>query len=145
VAAADREVRFGPGRAIPAAELDIRFSRSGGPGGQNVNKVETRAEVRVDVAGTPRLSADERGRVLAKLASRLTKDGVLCVLCDRTRHRERNLREALQKAGEVLREALVRPRVRRATRPTKGSKVRRLEEKRRRSEVKSGRRHPGAD
>ena len=142
VATGDREVRVRPGLVIPAADLGIRFSRSGGPGGQNVNKVETRAEVRFDLAGTPLLAPEEKARALAKLAPRLTKEGVLIVLCDRTRHRERNLREALSRMGEVLREALHRPKPRRRTRPTRGSKERRLAEKKRRGEVKRARR-PG--
>ncbi len=121
---------------IPPAALDIRFSRSGGPGGQNVNKVETRAEVRFDLAGTALLSPQEKARAMTMLATRLTKDGILSVLCDRTRHRERNLREALFRMGEILRAALHRPKTRRPTRPTRASKRRRVDEKRHRGEVK---------
>lgn len=143
--ASSREVRVGPGLTIPGSALDIRFSRSGGPGGQNVNKVETRAEVRFHLAATPLLGEEDRARVMAKLASRLTKEGWLAVACDRTRHRERNLLEALDRMGEVLRAALHRPRKRRPTRPTRGSKERRLEGKRRRSEVKRARRPGGAE
>ena len=139
-----REVRVGPGLVIPASALDIRFSRSGGPGGQNVNKVETRAEVRFHLAASPLLGEEDRRRAMAKLATRLTKEGWLPVACDRTRHRERNLNEALERMGEILRAALVRPRRRRPTRPTKGSKERRLGEKKRRSEITRGRRPGGA-
>lgn len=140
--AADREVRVRTGLVIPAAALDIRFSRSGGPGGQNVNKVETRAEVRFDLAGSPLLGEEERARALLRLASRLTKEGVLAVACERTRHRERNLREALSRMGEILRGALARPKRRRPTRPSRSSRERRLADKRRRSEVKRVRRAP---
>jgi ribosome-associated protein len=143
VATGEREVRVRPGLVIPASALDIRFSRSGGPGGQNVNKVETRAEVRFDLAATGLLEPGERARALARLAPRLTKDGVLAVACDRTRHRERNLREALFRMGEVLRGALERPRPRRATRPTRASRERRLDAKRRRAAVKRARRATG--
>ena len=145
--AAGREVRVRPGLVIPASELDIRFSRSGGPGGQNVNKVETRVEVRFDLAGTDRLGEGERNRALERLASRLTAEGVLAVACDRTRHRERNLREALARMGEILRAALSRPRKRRPTRPTRASVERRLAEKRRRADTKRARRpaDPDAD
>ncbi|MCK6478942.1 MAG: aminoacyl-tRNA hydrolase [Planctomycetes bacterium] len=136
---ADREVRVRPGLVIPASALEIRFSRSGGPGGQNVNKVETRAEVLFDLAGSPLLGEEERRRALGRLAPRLTNAGRLDVACDRTRHRERNLREALQRMGEILREALARPKRRRPTAPTRGSRERRLGEKRRRSEVKRAR------
>jgi ribosome-associated protein len=145
VASGDREVRVRPGLVIPPAALEIRFSRSGGPGGQNVNKVETRAEVRFDLAGTDLLGAEDRARALERLASRLTKEGVLVVVCDRTRHRERNLREALFRTGEILREAMRRPKARRRTQPTRASRERRLEEKRRRGEVKRGRGSPGED
>ena len=137
---AAREVRVRPGFVIPAAALEIRFSRSGGPGGQNVNKVETRAEVRFHLAATTLLPAEERLRAVAKLGPRLTNDGWLIVACGRTRHRERNLQEALERLGEALQEALHRPKRRRPTRPTRGSKERRLGEKKRRSEIKRGRR-----
>ena len=140
MSAADREVRVRPGLVLPASALAIRFSRSGGPGGQNVNKVETRAEVLFDLAGTTLLGPADRARAMARLASRLTKDGVLAVACDRTRHRERNLREALERMGEILREAILPPRPRRPTRPTRASKERRLDAKRRRSALKRDRR-----
>ena len=140
MSAADREVRVRPGLVLPASAIAIRFSRSGGPGGQNVNKVETKAEVLFDLAGTTLLGPADRARAMARLASRLTKEGVLAVACDRTRHRERNLREALERMGELLRAAILPPRPRRPTRPTRASKERRLEEKRRRSARKRDRR-----
>ncbi len=145
MASGDREVRVRPGLVLPGSDLEIRFSRSGGPGGQNVNKVETRAEVRFDLAGSDLLGPEEKARAMAKLASRLTKDGVLSVLCDRTRHRERNLCEALSRMGEVLRAALHRPKPRKATRPTRASKRRRIDDKRRRGEVKRGRGTPAGE
>ena len=140
MSAADREVRVRPGLVLPASAIAIRFSRSGGPGGQNVNKVETKAEVLFDLAGTTLLGPADRARAMARLASRLTKEGVLAVACDRTRHRERNLREALERMGELLRAAILPPRPRRPTRPTRASMERRLEEKRRRSARKRDRR-----
>jgi ribosome-associated protein len=140
VTGADREVRVRPDLVLPASALVIRFSRSGGPGGQNVNKVETRAEVLFDLAGSPLLGPADRARALARLATRLTKEGVLAVACDRTRHRERNLREALERMGEILRDAMIPPRPRRPTRPTRASRERRLEDKRRRSARKRDRR-----
>ena len=140
MSASDREVRVRPDLVLPASAIAIRFSRSGGPGGQNVNKVETKAEVLFDLAGTTLLAPADRARAMARLASRLTKEGVLAVACDRTRHRERNLREALERMGEILRAAILPPRPRRPTRPTRGSKERRLEDKRRRSARKRDRR-----
>ena len=140
MSAEDREVRVRPGLVLPASAISIRFSRSGGPGGQNVNKVETKAEVLFDLAGTTLLGPADRARAMARLASRLTKEGVLAVACDRTRHRERNLREALERMGEILRAAILPPRPRRPTRPTRASKERRLDEKRRRSARKRDRR-----
>ncbi len=124
---------------LPAAALDIRFSRSGGPGGQNVNKVETRAEVRFDLRGSPLLRDADRERALARLATRLTNDGVLAVASERTRHRERNLQEALDRMGELLREAMRPPKVRRPTRPGRAAKERRLKAKRHHAERKAGR------
>ncbi len=143
--AAHREVRVRPGLVLPAAALEVRFSRSGGPGGQNVNKVETRAEVRFDLAGSPLLREEDRRRALERLAPRLTNDGVLIVTCERTRHRERNLREALSRMGEILRAATVPPKPRRRTRPTRASKERRLEGKRRLSDTKRRRREGAED
>jgi len=140
VARASREVRVRPGLVLPGAALEIRFSRSGGPGGQNVNRVETRAEVRFDLRATTLLRPAEKARALARLASRLTVAGVLAVTCDRTRHRERNLQEALERLGEVLRAALFVPRPRRPTRPGRAARERRLAGKRARSAVKATRR-----
>lgn len=145
MASGDREVRVRPGLVLPGSALEIRFSRSGGPGGQNVNKVETRAEVRFDLAGSDLLGPEEKARATAALATRLTKDGVLSVLCDRTRHRERNLREALFRMGEILRAALHRPKQRRPTRPTRASKRRRVDDKRHRGEVKRARGAPAGE
>ena len=142
---ARREVRVRPGLVIPEGAISIRFSRSGGPGGQNVNKVETRAEVLFDLAGSDLLSPADRARATARLASRLTKEGVLAVACERTRHRERNLREALERMGEILREAILPPKPRRRTRPTRSSRERRLESKRREGEKKKWRRKGSDD
>jgi len=145
VSVARREVRVRPGLVIPEGAISIRFSRSGGPGGQNVNKVETRAEVLFDLAGSDLLSPADRARATARLASRLTKEGVLAVACERTRHRERNLREALERMGEILREAILPPKPRRRTRPTRSSRERRLESKRREGEKKKWRRKGSDD
>jgi ribosome-associated protein len=137
---ASREVRVRTNLVIPQGDLDIRFSRSSGPGGQNVNKVESRAEVRFDIAGTTLLAPVEKARALTRLGPRLIGEGVLAVACERTRHRERNLQEALETLGDLLREALRPPRIRRPTKPTGASKRKRVETKRRRGAVKFTRR-----
>jgi ribosome-associated protein len=130
---------------IPLSELSYRFSRSGGPGGQNVNKVETRVEVRFTPAESSALTPEEVERISRKLAPRMTGEGEILVVADTTRHRERNRQEALDRLAALIEEALRVPKRRRKTRPTRASKERRLEEKRQRSETKRHRRPPKED
>ncbi len=134
----------GPAR-IPLAEIGIRFSRSGGPGGQNVNKVETRVEVRFRPGASAALSPEQRSRVLAALATRLTAAGEIVVVSSRTRHRERNRADALGRLAVLLGAALRPPRRRVKTKPTRASREHRLDVKRRRSTRKSDRRRPAED
>jgi ribosome-associated protein len=127
------------GWVIPAAELVERFSRSSGPGGQGVNTADTRVQLSFDVAGSPSLSDDLRARVLDRLADRLV-DGVITVTASEHRTQIDNRRAARDRLADVLREAAAPPAAkRRATRPTRGSKERRLSEKKRRGETKRGR------
>jgi ribosome-associated protein len=128
---------------IPESELDWRFSRSSGPGGQGVNTTDSRVELLFDVAATPSLGPVLRARALARLASRLS-DGVLSVRASEHRSQLRNREEAERRMAAILSEAIAPPpRPRRPTKPTRGSVNRRIEVKKRRSEVKRLRRPDG--
>lgn len=125
--------------AIPVAELEWRFSRSGGPGGQHANTADTRVEVRFDVAGSPSLTEGQRARLLERLGTE-----VRVVASDR-RSQARNRQLALERLGDRLAEALAVEAPRRATRPTRASVHRRLDAKRARSQRKAGRRRVDPD
>lgn len=131
--------------AIPAAELEIRATRAGGPGGQHVNKTSTRVEVAWNLRGSSAVTAAERARLTTRLASRLDTRGTLRVVAADTRSQARNRELALERLASVVRKALVIPKVRRATKPTHGSKLRRLETKKRRSTQKRDRRWKGEE
>jgi len=120
-------------------ELVFKFSRSGGPGGQNVNKVNTRATLFFDVANCESFSDVQRQRILKRLATRANKDGVIRVVSQRYRTQKANRRVAVERLQELLRGALKKKAVRRKTRVPKAVKQRRLEEKRRRSLLKQQR------
>ena len=125
-----------PELAIPDSELVERFVRSGGPGGQNVNKVSTAVELRFDVARSPSLPEAVRARLLARRDRRLTDEGVLVLSAQRFRTQERNREDARERLGALIAAATVAPKKRIATRPTKGAKERRLGAKRERAGVK---------
>ena len=129
-----------PRLTIPAGELAIAFARSSGAGGQNVNKVESKVELRWNVRGSSVLRDDDRMWLLGRLASRLTGDGTLIVTSQATRDQQKNREDAASKLALIVRAALERPKTRRATRPTRGSQKRRVEAKRHRSEIKRNRR-----
>lgn len=122
--------------AIPLSELEWRFSASGGPGGQHANRSNTRAEVRFDVAGSPSLLEVHRERLVQRLGP------VVRVVADDERSQLRNRDLALERLRARLAEALRVERTRRPTAPTRGSKLRRLESKKRRSDIKRLRRPP---
>ena len=132
--------------AIDEAELQESFIRASGPGGQNVNKVESAVQLRFDVRNSPSLPEDVKARLERLAGSRLTNDGVLIITAQRFRTQERNREDAQTRLVELIRQATERPKPRRPTRPTLASKKRRLEAKGRRSEIKKGRgAKPGFD
>lgn len=124
---------------IPAAELRLSFARSGGPGGQNVNKVSSKAVLHFDVQNSPSLPPDVRGRFLTQFASRITTAGEVVIHSDEHRDQPKNIKAGLEKLRQMILAVLKPPKKRRATKPTKGSKRRRLNDKKSRSEVKQGR------
>ena len=136
-----------PGRhdrfRVPDDELSWRFSRSSGPGGQHVNTSDTRVEVSWDLAPSSALSATQRAQALERLRTRLV-DGTLTIASSQYRSQHRNREAARVRLEQVVAAAIVPPRPRRATRPTRGSQQRRIDAKKRRGDVKRSRRRPGA-
>jgi ribosome-associated protein len=130
-----RDLDLGDGIVVPADLLRAVFSRSGGPGGQNVNKVETRVTIEVDVDALP-LPEDRKARVRQRLASRINRDGVLRVTSQVARSQSDNRDRALARMEELLRESLIEQKPRRKTRVPKGVKEKRLDEKKKRSQTK---------
>ncbi len=139
------DLRVRRGLVIPAAELRETASRSSGPGGQHVNTSSTRVTLRWNVETSPTLSDRQRTRLLSRLAHRLTRDGELILHAGRARSRARNRERVRERLVELVSEGLAVPRKRVATRPSAGARTRRLQQKKRRSATKSGRRPPGID
>ncbi|HEX3760739.1 MAG TPA: alternative ribosome rescue aminoacyl-tRNA hydrolase ArfB [Kofleriaceae bacterium] len=124
---------------IPAAELAIAFARSGGPGGQNVNKVASKVELRWNPTTSAALTDDERAWLVHRLRSRLTGDGTLIVTSTATRDQGKNRDDATSKLALIVRAALVRPKPRRVTQPSRSAKRRRVADKRHHAEIKRSR------
>ena len=131
--------------AIDEREIEESFIRASGPGGQNVNKLSTAVQLRFDVRHSPSLPNDVAIRLMRLAGKRLTKDGVIVLIAQSNRTQERNRAEARERLIELIREASVKPVPRRATKPTKASKTKRLEGKKLRSNVKDMRGKVRAD
>jgi ribosome-associated protein len=134
-----------PGIEVPASEIRPEYSRSSGPGGQNVNKVESRVTLRYRLETSAAIPSEDRARMIEKLKSRLTKLGEILVSCDSYRDRGRNEDEAFDRLEQLLQRAYVKPRARKKTKPSRGSKERRLKNKKQTSARKAGRRRPDVE
>jgi len=138
-------IQVTPSIVIPESEISERFVRASGPGGQNVNKVSTAVELRFDPSQSTSIPADARDRLRALAGSRMTADGVVVIDARRHRTQAQNREDARERLADLVRQALVKPRRRRKTKPGKAAIERRIETKKRRSDTKRGRGRIGDD
>ena len=132
-------LEIAPGVVIPASDLSFAFVRASGPGGQNVNKVSSAVQLRFDLAGSTALSDPVKSRLRALAGRRLTDEGAILIIARNQRSQDHNRREALERLADLVQRALIAPKVRKATKPTRASKERRLESKVRQRRTKQGR------
>ena len=131
--------------SIPRSELDVRVSRSSGAGGQHVNKTSSRVEIFWNIAASRAIGEEQRARLLEKLASRITTDGSIRVVASDLRSQSRNRELAEERLADMVRRALIVPRKRKATKPTRAAKEARLDSKKRQSHKKRERQNKSFD
>ena len=129
-----------PWLSIPYSEFELSYARSSGPGGQNVNKVNSKAVLRWNVLASPGLSLDTRARLMEKLATRLTSGGDIVIACDTQRDQIRNREECLERLKDLITQALHRPKARKKTKISKSRKTKNLDSKKKHSQKKQLRR-----
>lgn len=138
-------IEITPTLSLDESEIEEVFLRAAGPGGQHVNTTASAVQLRFDARRSRSLPDEVAVRLMKLAGSRLTQDGVIVIVAQAQRSQKRNREEAVERLLELIRAAAVRPQVRRATKPTKASKERRLASKERRSGIKAGRSKPVAD
>ncbi|HMO25373.1 MAG TPA: alternative ribosome rescue aminoacyl-tRNA hydrolase ArfB [Tepidisphaeraceae bacterium] len=134
------EIRLGPGVSVPESAVRVKFVRGRGPGGQNVNKVSTAAELRIRLSDLQSMPERAMRRLREQASGRIAQDEELVLFCDEHRSQERNREAAIDRLREIIVRALHEPKKRRPTKPSRASRQRRLEGKKRRGEIKSMRR-----
>ena len=129
-------IRITPDISIGQNEIRMDFVRAGGPGGQHVNKVSSAAQLRFDISASTTLPDDVKGRLMALAGKRVSRAGVLIIHASRRKSQQRNSDDALRRFVDLVRQAACKPKVRRKTRPTAASRIRRLDSKRKRARQK---------